>query len=441
VLTDPSPPTNPIYFQIPTGEQRVALLVPWPSATHNLRVAWREQATNAAFTSLAGTDPAVVGYFRRQFHGLMTVDLTVLLDSGTPPATDWRIQHVDAGEVAQPLTDADVLCMVDLLTKAEIVFDKPQYFTGDTIRLGCRIRTGGAAVAGATVGVDVARPGEGLGTFLSVNATTFQKLAAAGKLAGERVDVPMTHGPTTHIPRGTSRKQRRNPDPDPPKGVMFRTLLAAHKMDALPVIVPPAFDLHDDGAHGDGAQDDGEYANTFGDTVKEGTYTFRFRIEGTLPDGSRFSRLFVRSTWVGVKPDPAATTVLWTAATGLPPGLSGQVLTVTPMSASGEYLGPFRADVIQLGVTQGTLDGALVDNLDGSYSQRVLWGRGERPVVSVDVNGFPLWPTRPEPGRPGGGDGGTGDGPGGGDGEPGDLDDCFRLLCEALRCFVRRRRC
>jgi hypothetical protein len=208
----------------------------------------------------------------------------------------------------------------------------------------------------------------------------------------------------------------KSPDPDQGKGLMFKLLLRAKEIDGLPVVTPPQFHLHDDGAHGDGAANDGDYSNVFTDTVKEGTYTFRFRVNGTLADGSRFSRLFVRSTWVGVRADPVATTVTWTTMSAPPPGMVGYVMRLTPRSASGEFLGPFRTDVIRLRVSQGTLDGPLVDNLDGSYDQRVLSRRGEDPIVNVDVYDTPIKPT----------------GPG--------LDDtsCLRLWIRAIRCTLMK---
>lgn len=375
VVADPDASPNALYFQVPTGEHRVAVLVPWAAATHNLRVAYRLQGSPGSFTVLNLGDPGVVGYWRRQFHGLMTVDLGVLTGSATPPATEWRVQHLDGASAPQPLTDAGVLCMVDLLTKAEIRFDKPQYFTGDAIGLQCSIRSGGLRMAGATIGVDVARPGEGLGTFLAVNADLYKKVV------GDRG----TGDPTG----GQGGPLGGKGDPDQGKGHMFKTLLRLKGMEDLPEETPPAFHLHDDGAHGDGEKDDGDYANTFTDTVREGTYTFRFRIHGTLDDGSRYSRLFVRSTWVGVRPEPKATRFTWARVQ------DAWVLTFVPMSAKGEFVGPFRHDVIRVKAAVGELSGALVDNLDGSYSQRVAPGR-DAPVLLIEVYGVELPATGPE---------------------------------------------
>lgn len=102
----------------------------------------------------------------------------------------------------------------------------------------------------------------------------------------------------------------------------------------------------------------------------------------------------MRSVWVGVKPDPAATLHVLTAI-DIAGGASGWLLTLTPKSASGEFLGPFRGGVVGLTVSGGTLDGPLVDNLDGSYSQRIVAATGKEPVVGIEVYGVPLTPVVP----------------------------------------------
>ena len=365
-VLDPDAPSHAMYFDVGTGEQRASFLVPWPDSSHNLRVGFRPQGSAAAFTLVNDGDAAVIDYLRREGHGLMTVDLGVATATSPSAATQWRVQHLNAANTAQPLTDADVLCMVDLVTKAEITFDQPQYFTGDQIRLRCSIRSGGVRITGATIGVDSARPGEGLGTFLATRSPDFIRL-------GREATTP---------PRG--------PDPNQAKGHMFHTLLKLNHMDQLPVVTPPMFHLQHDPAEGDG-----HYVHAFADTTKEGTYTFRFRIEGTLPDGSRFSRLFVRSTWAGIRPDPSTTIVIWTTLTGLPTGQFGYVMRLTPRSVTGEYLGPFRADAIRLYPSNGVLQGGLIDNLDGSYDQHVLYQAGQDPVVNIEVNGIPVRPSGP----------------------------------------------
>jgi hypothetical protein len=52
--------------------------------------------------------------------------------------------------------------------------------------------------------------------------------------------------------------------------------------------------LHDDGAHADGAADDGEYANAYTHTFAPGVYHFLFRAVGTSRDGEPVVRESLR---------------------------------------------------------------------------------------------------------------------------------------------------
>jgi len=393
----PAPSTHALYFRQTAGEHRLAFLAVWPDLTHSLRIGWRSQndaidmtTPPPPFTLIPATGAvAVVG---RSAHGLTYIDLHELF-SGPAPALEWRLQLVDSGGNPVPLPVSDALVMVDLVTKVEVSFDQDQYFIGEKIRLTCRIRSGGVPVTSATVGVDCARPGEGLGTFLTVNAPRRRQVQTDDK---------------------------RRVDPDQGKALMFKTLLAALEMEDLPIVTPPQFQLFDDGAHGDGPAGNGDFSNVYADTEKEGTYTFRYRVEGTLADGSRFSRIFVRSTWVGVLPDPAFLGIVWQVVGEAGDGMVISSATFTPQTARGEFLGPFRTAVIDVGVYGGTLDGALIDNGDGSYTQRVFHKPPSEPVLDLSIYGKPMKPTsRPIEGVE-------------------ILDgNCWRLFVLWIRCVVR----
>jgi CSLREA domain-containing protein len=51
-----------------------------------------------------------------------------------------------------------------------------------------------------------------------------------------------------------------------------------------------SFELYDDGAHGDGAANDGEYANAFTNTNNQGDYNFDIQFSGVNKDGQPFVR-------------------------------------------------------------------------------------------------------------------------------------------------------
>lgn len=344
-----------IRYLVPAGEQRLAVALLWSAITHRLRLSWRPQS-GGAFTIVNATDTGVTEV-RRGTHGVTGIDLTAL-PGIAGQATEWELQHFDDAAMNPnaplPVLPADALAMVDLKTKADVGFDRRQYFLGEPIGLRCHIRSGGVPVTDATVGVDCARPGEGLGTFLTTYADRY---------------------------RSTQPSPGKG-DPLSGKGLMFKTLLNVTDRNDLPIVVPPQFQLFD-------AEARGNFTNAFADTAKEGTYTFRFRVEGQLADGSRFSSMFVRSTWVGVRPDPALLNPVWSAIDGLT-----STVTFKPQYKE-EYLGPYRTAVIKVHVANGTASGPLIDNIDGSYTQRVKHERGVDPIVSIEIYGTPMVPTGP----------------------------------------------
>ena len=66
------------------------------------------------------------------------------------------------------------MVFVDLVLAAEVVFDRDRYSTGQPMVLTCRLRFGDEPVTGAKVFVELARPGESLGTFLARNGSNYR---------------------------------------------------------------------------------------------------------------------------------------------------------------------------------------------------------------------------------------------------------------------------
>jgi len=356
---------NALYYRVSTGERVLALLGQWNDVTDALRIGHRPQGSTDAFTLVApGTGVTVT---KRATHGLTRIDLKALLGPGSP-AKEWRLEHVNSLGASKPQLIDRALVMVDLVTKVEVGFTQPHFFVGEPIGLETRIYSGGVPVTDATVLVDSARPGESLGSYLTQNAPRYKQ----------------RHG---DIPRPRT-------DPGKGKGLMVQGLFTMDNIENLPILKATGLRLFDDGAHGDGVVDDGLYANVFNETEKEGTYTFRFRIEGKLADGSQFSRVFVRSTWVGLRPAPGQLGAVWTLLTDPNVFPARSQLTLTPMFRE-EYLGPFRGDAIDLKVFGGALDGALIDREDGSYQATVIHDKGVTPTVSVSIWGQDMAPTTP----------------------------------------------
>ena len=368
-------------FMVNSNENRIAIVLQWDAAADDMRVSWRKQGSAGAFTPVAGggvAPPAGVTHRRRDTHGQTSVDLQqyFVTTLGEPfvPATEWKIEYLPGAGAPAAITPAKLIALVDLFLKAEIKFDRATYGTGDPMRITCRLRAGHQPVLNAFITTELARPGEGLGTFLVTNSQGYQP------------------------------SQPRPGDVPPPKQQMLQDLLRKKDWNGLPEIRPPKIfsdgsnELLDDGAHQDGSANDGDYANIFTDTSKEGTYTWRFFVRGTLPDGTQYGRVLSVSKWVGVNVDPASSTVTMTLG-AVAGGLQTATVVVVPKDRRGEFLGPFRTEQIQFSTTAGTFGKAITSNFDGSYANVLSFPAGTVPVVTVTVKGQDFPPVAVLPSR------------------------------------------
>jgi len=127
----------------------------------------------------------------------------------------------------------------------------------------------------------------------------------------------------------------------------------------------------------------------------EGTYRFRFHVQGKTSSGGRYRHVITRSRWVGVAIDPFATKVFLEFDVPAPQGIRAVRVVVTPMDAKGQLFGPFRPGRVRFSATAGKFVGEVESRLDGSYAQ-VLHYRapGPEPVIKVVVDGTRLPPIR-----------------------------------------------
>jgi hypothetical protein len=361
-------------FPVPADEHRIAVVLQWAAAGDDLKISYD---SGGGFVQIYGPGtPAAppagsVTVRRRDTHGAAAIDLGLLGVAAS--ATSWKIEYVPAMG-PNDIDPAKFLAMVDLNVKAEISFDRPKYFTGEPMVVSCRIVAGGKVVPDAKVSVELARPGEGLGTFLAVNGSGYQPAPPAGA------------------------------DPAGGKAAMTAAILRKKEMPDLPVVTPPAIfadgsrQLFDDGAHSDGASRDGVYANVYTGADKEGTYTWRFHVEGTVPGGGKFTRLMTVSKWVGVNVDPLSSTVAVAPAAPTVKGMQAAQVTVVPVDRKGQYLGPFRQNSVKFAATSGSFTGTVVSHPDGRYSQVLHYPPGPLPIVTVTVQGKAFAPIPAAPG-------------------------------------------
>jgi len=146
--------------------------------------------------------------------------------------------------------------------KMEIYFDKPEYVANEPIIISAEIKETSTPITGANVSAEVTAP------------TTTTLSARARHDNVENIDA----------------KERK-------------TWAVADVDNGSDTISYAAstLQLYDDGAHGDGAANDGIYANSYLDTGVSGSYSINVTSSGASPQGGDFTREATKSTVVSNK--------------------------------------------------------------------------------------------------------------------------------------------
>ncbi|MCK5056974.1 MAG: VWA domain-containing protein [Candidatus Aminicenantes bacterium] len=169
-----------------------------------------------------------------------------------------------------------------------------------------------------------------------------------------------------------------------------RMLTQKYKKPFCQEIKTFSYILKDDGRRGDKKAGDGIYTFVLPGPKIPGTYIFDITARGKTSSGQPFRRQLIEQKFVYVKTIQRHTAVdLKRVGTGSPAGNSYD-LTITPKDAGGNYLGPGNAAHISF-FTQGIkLRGAARDNLDGSYTQKLLipgTSTGKQKSITVYIHG------------------------------------------------------
>lgn len=191
------------------------------------------------------------------------------------------------------------IVQVNSTLKMLTAFDKPKYEAGEPILISASLQANGLAIPNATVTANVDAPTTSMLAFRQARAAYLNALENAGSAAAESFS--------------------RN-------GVKEEASFASEPGAAL--LASSALNLFDDGLHGDGAANDGVYANYFTNTIKDGSYTFSVQASGIATPGGAFARESVLSTVV--TPSTRVAVVSLNPDNGRP----GQALNVTIMGAN-----------------------------------------------------------------------------------------------------------
>jgi hypothetical protein len=235
----------------------------------------------------------------------------------------------------------------------EVSAGQATYAVGEPIQLTAEISLGGKPIDDAAVTATVGRPGQGIGTLLSVNPT----------------------------PTATPQNQ---PEPAAtPAQKKFRLLLEDEKL--WRTIQPSGRTVRLTSIGG------GKYSGTFMATEVEGQYPVTFQVDGSDPEIGRYQR--TRTVTALARFDAAdfgASDVRVRTITQTPAGRQ-VILHLRPRDRFGNYLGPDFADQIEVTVNPGSVGADKQDLVDGGYDIPLLVPPGSDPEVTIDVVGHRLF--------------------------------------------------
>lgn len=333
------------------------------------------------------------------------VDLTLTLNGGLVDASTYdSYVNTGIGYAAIAVDDPEAggswsigstgalpdneFVLADLRILARFLVEQKYYAAGDPMLLQVSLRDNGVPILGADVTVEAAVPGEGLGNYLTTvgdncegHEPRIPKTFTAGQTGLSAVAGPAVAGAAAVAQPGAAAG-------DPKTG---RYALSAYHFErchkeGLDRNNLPGMKLYDDGTHGDLLADDGVYSLSFTDTNLEGSYNFRFFALGSTSDGIAFGRMRVASQYVGIEPDPAATTSVMQNGPVIN-GLPSKLFYFLPQDALGNYVGPGFSHRFKAAVTGGQLYGGIVDLQNGYYVQVVRHAQGAPdPVVTITTS-------------------------------------------------------
>jgi hypothetical protein len=300
------------------------------------------------------------------------------------------------------------MILIDLRTEALFAIDNQPHGTGSTITLKSKLRDDGRPITGADVRVDIARPEEGFGTYVSTHALPNCKIAQPPQLPPAGSVLQLTRG-VGNDPAGVGfngissivapggvfiNTTAGGPDVPAPPFDLINQLFQQCGKTGLNRADDNGLKLFDDATHGDETAGDGIYTLSFENTKLEGSYAFRFRATGTTPDGTPFARIREVGEYVRVDVDPASSPLSSRDLQQV-----GSIVTreyyVTPRDRFGGYLGPGHPDLVSFNTTAGAFVTPIVDYNNGIYSRVLRFDRATgNPVVTGTVEGKPLNPSK-----------------------------------------------
>ncbi len=334
--------TNSHQLTINGQDHKLSFHVSWTTSQAD-RLSIRLKASDG---SSVESENAGVRVHAGPTYRIITVDNAFLAQANRVSADPWLLEIEGSGIEAGASESYQYSVIADSAVKMRAWLDKKSPRTGDVITLTTRATEYSTFVKTLDqVEVRLTRPSDGLGNWFAENK--------------------LDQGALDKIPPNLSGEQL----PRVQRKAMYLTEIGQVVTPGREAVV--SLPMYDDGTHGDVTATDGLYTTQYSDTIKEGTYSFLFHMRGTSNDGMPFERQRFIQKHVSVAPSSDHLGIAVLALGETDDKIKRFAVTVTPRDALGNYFGPSRSAVLSLSASQGQFEGAIVDNLDGSYTQNI----------------------------------------------------------------------
>lgn len=309
---------------------------------------------------LVPEDALGVSVHQGETYKIVSVKSGFLQQSGKVSDNPWRID-IQASNFVKDVYEYyqySVLISSELKMRAGV--SEAQLYAGKPITVSATLTENGQALTGLNeVEVMVTWPKDSVANWLVANHVSAEELAQIpAELGSESLS-------------NVSRK--------------FRYLRDVRKLVLPSRTSSTTLKLYDDGSHGDATADDGIYTNQLSDTEKSGTYSFLVRAQGETASG-QFERELRLDKYVGVMVAKDGLNATFRKLTSYKQGIDLVQVSVIPQDSLGNYLGPNHSGKIKFRPEWGQLGGAVIDNLDGSYSQILEIPSGLQEPLDINIS-------------------------------------------------------
>jgi hypothetical protein len=373
-------------FVVDGGNQRLIVIGSWATAasasTFKLQRdigggVWEDQSC-----AMSASD-ATVGF------GVCSID--------DPAPGTWRARTNADGL----LSASRLFVLIDLDLRARFAVDQAIHGTGMDIILTADLNQSGLPLTNdaahpVEVKVDIEKPEQGMGTFLSTtepeHCRETQPRLPKINVDGDIVvaNGVVVHGGSSNLAGSLAGSTAIQGDPATPVWQLAQELLDACGLQTLNRNVLASVSLYDDGTHGDLSANDGIYSLRFQNTEYEGSYIFRFNAAGKNFGGEDFVRTRATAKYVRVNVSPSHSDS-GSQLVSQSGSIMTQVHFVTPRDSFGGYLGPGRLSDIKFLVSGAQSVGPVLDFNNGMYGQIIRFdSKTDTPTVVGVVQGQPL---------------------------------------------------